>query len=43
MTSVPPNAPNKPSGSTSGYPNTPYTYSTVTTDPNNANVRYDWN
>ena len=37
-----PYIPYKPSGPTIGYINTPYTYSTVTTDPNNANIRYGW-
>jgi len=37
-----PDIPKKPSGLTSGYPNNQYTYSTVTKDPTNANVRYGW-
>jgi hypothetical protein len=39
---VPPNKPNKPSGTASGQINTPYTYSTSTTDPNGDQVYYLW-
>jgi hypothetical protein len=39
---VPPNKPNKPSGETNGKINTPYTYSTSTTDPNGDQVYYMW-
>ncbi|KYK20576.1 hypothetical protein AYK25_04685 [Thermoplasmatales archaeon SM1-50] len=38
----PPNKPNKPSGETSGKLNTPYIYSTNTTDPNGDQVWYQW-
>jgi parallel beta-helix repeat protein len=38
----PPNKPNKPSGETNGKINTPYTYSTSTTDPNGDQVYYQW-
>jgi hypothetical protein len=38
----PPNKPNKPSGPASGKPNTVYTYSTSTTDPNGNQVYYQW-
>jgi hypothetical protein len=38
----PPNKPNKPSGPPSGKPNTVYTYSTSTTDPNGDQVYYQW-
>jgi hypothetical protein len=40
----PPNTPSTPSGSTSGYRNVWYTYSTNTTDPDSDDVRYefDW-
>jgi hypothetical protein len=39
---VPPNKPNKPSGTTSGKINTVYTYTTSTTDPNGDQVYYMW-
>ncbi|HWR27807.1 MAG TPA: PKD domain-containing protein [Candidatus Thermoplasmatota archaeon] len=38
----PPNKPNKPTGPPSGKPNTAYTYSTSTTDPNGDQVYYQW-
>lgn len=40
----PPSIPSTPSGPTSGVPNTVYTYSTSTTDPDSNDVRYlfDW-
>jgi len=38
----PPNKPNKPTGETSGKLNTPYTYSTSTTDPDGDQVYYQW-
>jgi|GEM_PF-929970 len=38
----PPNKPNKPSGETSGKLNTPYIYSTSTTDPDGDQVYYQW-
>jgi hypothetical protein len=38
----PPNKPNKPSGPPSGKPNTVYTYSTSTTDPDGNQVYYQW-
>jgi hypothetical protein len=38
----PPNKPSKPSGPASGKPNTVYTYSTSTTDPNGDQVYYQW-
>jgi hypothetical protein len=38
----PPNKPNKPTGTTSGKINTPYTYSTSATDPNSDQVYYMW-
>jgi hypothetical protein len=40
----PPNTPSKPSGPTSGYTGTSYTYSTSATDPDGNDVRYrfDW-
>lgn len=37
-----PDTPTKPTGPISGYQNTEYTYTTVTTDPSGANVRYGW-
>jgi len=40
--SAPPNKPNTPSGPTTGYRNTPYTYATSTTDPDGDNVKYGW-
>jgi len=39
---VPPNKPNKPSGTASGKINTVYTYTTRTTDPNGDQVYYMW-
>ena len=39
---APPNKPNTPSGPPSGKPNTVYTYSTSTTDPNSDQVYYLW-
>jgi hypothetical protein len=39
---VPPNKPNKPSGTASGKINTVYTYTTSTTDPNGDQVYYMW-
>jgi len=39
---APPNKPNKPSGTESGKINTPYTYTTSTTDPNGDQVYYNW-
>ncbi|MFP3984968.1 MAG: PKD domain-containing protein [Candidatus Bathyarchaeia archaeon] len=40
----PPNTPSQPSGPTSGYTGTSYTYSTSTTDPDGDNIYYlfDW-
>ncbi len=38
----PPNKPNKPSGEANGKINTPYTYSTSTTDLNDDQVYYMW-
>jgi hypothetical protein len=39
---VPPNKPNKPSGTSSGKIKTVYTYTTNTTDPNGDQVYYMW-
>jgi len=39
---VPPNKPNKPTGTTSGKIKTVYTYTTSTTDPNGDQVYYLW-
>jgi len=39
---VPPNKPNKPSGTVSGKIKTDYTYTTSTTDPNGDQVYYMW-
>jgi len=44
FTNYPPNIPLTPSGNTSGYVNTTYSYSTKTTDPEGDDVQYefDW-
>jgi hypothetical protein len=39
---ISPNIPIKPSGPSEGQPFVNYTFSTVTTDPNNDNIRYGW-
>jgi len=39
----PPRTPSTPSGNTSGFVGTSYTYSTSTTDPNGDNVQYEFN
>lgn len=39
---TPPNKPNRPQGTSEGKLNTPYTYSTSTTDPNGHQVYYLW-
>jgi hypothetical protein len=43
MINAPPNKPGKPSGPTSGVPNTVYTYTTSTTDPEGDLIYYQWN
>ena len=42
-TNRPPETPSKPSGPTSGFTYSPYSYSTHTTDPDGNKVRYEFN